>query len=138
MTDRTGTELVERTLKAFNARDLDDLSEIFAPDVMIHGAGGQGLEGMKADLRGFVTSFPDARADLEDVVDMGDKVVFRDTCSGTNTGEFFGGPPTGRHIAFTEVTAYRIDGGKVVEAWYFHDEATMMRQMGLAPEEQPA
>ena len=130
--------LVEGLMAAFNDRNLDALDELMAPDVVIHGAGGQGVEGMKADLQGFVTSFPDAHADLEDVVDMGETVVFRDTCSGTNTGEFYGDPPTGRRISYTEVTAIRIVDGRVAEAWYFHDDATFMRQMGLATEERPA
>lgn len=138
MTTNGNTAIVERLLAAFNDRNLDALDDLLSPDVVLHGAGAQGLEGMKADIRGFVESFPDARADLQDLVDMGDKVVFRDVCSGTNTGEFYGGPPTGRRISYTEVTALRISGGRVVEAWYFHDDAEFMRQMGLAPEEQPA
>jgi len=132
------TALVEGLLAAFNDRNIEALDELMAPDVVIHGAGGQGVEGMKEDIKGFVASFPDARADLQDLVDMGDKVVFRDVCSGTNTGEFFGAPATGRHVAYTEVTAIRISEDRVVEAWYFHDDAEFMRQMGLGPEERSA
>jgi steroid delta-isomerase-like uncharacterized protein len=131
-------EIVEGILGAFNDRDYDAFDRFVAEDVVIHNAGGQGLEGMKADIRDFIASFPDAYSELEDLVDMGDKVVIRDVCKGTNTGEFFGGPPTGRYVEILEITAYRIEGGKVAEAWYFHDEGSLMRQMGLAPAEAPA
>ncbi len=130
-----GTDIVEGMLAAFNERDLDALDGLVETDVVIHGAGGQGLDGMKEELRAFLTSFPDARAELEDLVDMGETVVFRDVCVGTNTGEFFGRPPTGRSLAITEVTALRIEGGKIAEAWYFHDNGSMMQQMGMSPAE---
>ena len=136
MAARTNTEIVEGIIAAFNAHDPDGLDGYVAPDVVIHGAGGQGLEGMKSDMRDFFTSFPDAHAEIQDVFDLGDKVVFRDICGGTNTGELFGGAPTGRTLSYTEIAALRIEDGKVVEAWYFIDEGTMMRQMGMAPTEE--
>jgi predicted ester cyclase len=133
----TNTAIVEGLLRAFNEHDPEVLDAFVAPGVVVHGAGGQGLAGMKGDIGDFLTSFPDAHADLEDLVDLGDKVVFRNVCAGTNTGPFYGGPPTGRSIAYTEVTALRVENGKVAEAWYFHDEGSMMRQMGLAPADEP-
>jgi len=58
----------------------------------------QGLQGFKSELRGFA-AFPDARMVIDDMVHLEDKVVIRDTCSGTNTGDFFGMGSTGRGLA---------------------------------------
>jgi steroid delta-isomerase-like uncharacterized protein len=137
MTAGTNAGVVQGLIDAFNRQDYDALDELVATDVVIHNAGGQGLDGMKEDFRGFFESFPDATSVLEDLVDMGDTTVFRDVCSGTNTGPFYGGPPTGQHVDILEVTAVRIEDGKIAEAWYFHDNASIMRQLGMAPAEEP-
>jgi predicted ester cyclase len=126
---------VRRLYEALNERDLDALDDLVAEDVVLHGVEGQGLNGLKHDWIAFTTSFPDGRMRLEDLVDFGDKVVARNTCEGTNTGEFFGGPPTGRPMSIIEVGVYRFEGGKVVEGWSFTDGEGMMLQLGLAPQE---
>ena len=127
MAERTNTEIVEGIVAAFNAHDPDGLDEFVAPDVVIHGAGGQGLEGMKDDVRGSSPRSRTPTPSSQDVFDLGDKVVFRDICGGTNTGEFFGGPPTGRTLSYTEIAALRIEGGKAAEIWYFLDERQLQR-----------
>ncbi len=125
---------VEQLYQALNAHDYDALDELVAEDAVWHGMEAQGLEGLKHDWAAFTTSFPDGHMKLEDLVDFGDKVVARNTCEGTNTGEFFGEPATGRSMSIIEVGIYRFEGGKVVEGWSFTDGDGMMRQLGLAPD----
>ena len=49
-----------------------------------------------------VTAMPDFRADIEDLIGEGDKVVARLTFRGTHTGgEFMGIPPNGNSFAFS-------------------------------------
>ena len=42
------------------------------------------------------SAFPDFKATVEDILAEGDKVVVRQTWSGTQKGEWMGVPPTGR------------------------------------------
>jgi steroid delta-isomerase-like uncharacterized protein len=125
---------VELMYTALNEQDFDALDELVAQDAVWHGMEAQGLEGLKQEWRAFTTSFPDGHMKLEDLVEFGDKVLARNTCSGTNTGEFFGMPATGRSMSIVEVGVYRFEGGKIVEGWSFTDGEGMMRQLGLAPE----
>lgn len=52
---------------------------------------------------------------------------------GHHTGSLYGIPPTYKPIDVLEVGLWRIEGGKIVEAWYFGDELGLLRQLGLAP-----
>ena len=60
-----------------------------------------------------IAAMPDFRADIEDLIAEGDKVVARLTFRGTHTcGEFMGIPPSGRSFAFSATSIFRIaDGG---------------------------
>ncbi len=51
----------------------------------------------------------------EDTVVKGDKVLIRWTLTGTNTGEMFGNPPTGKPLVITGFDLFRISGDKIVE-----------------------
>ena len=90
-------------------------------------------------LKQLVTStlgraFPDLQRTVEDVVAEGDKVVARLTMRGTHTGEYLGVPPTGRKVTFTAIGIYRIENGKIAEAWISRDDLTILRQIGGAPD----
>jgi predicted ester cyclase len=43
---------------------------------------------------------------------------------------FLGVAPTGKHIAFTGISIYRLEGGKIVEGWFNNDELGLNRQLG--------
>jgi predicted ester cyclase len=42
-------------------------------------------------------------------------------------------PPTGKALAFTGTTTYRIVDGKAVEAWENYDTLGVLQQLGLIP-----
>src|SRR5664279_3764770 len=47
----------------------------------------------------FRAGFPEARFIVEDVIAEGEKVVVRYSVEGTQTGNFFGIPPTGKQVS---------------------------------------
>ena len=63
----------------------------------------------------------------------GDKVVARYTWRGTQRGEFFGVPATGKTVAVTGLSCYRCAGGKIVEEWWLEDLLGLMQQLGAIP-----
>jgi|SRR5581483_7248477 len=93
----------------------------------------KGVEGFKQYLTAFRTAFPDLRYTIEDEIAEGDKVVQRVTGQGTMKGSFAGMPATGKHAAWSEIHISRFTNGKVVEHWADVDQASMLRQLGLAP-----
>lgn len=130
--------LLRRMLDALNRRDLDVVDEVVADDVVIRGTEGEirGRDALKADTAKYLGAFPDLTVALEDLIAEGDRVVARTTVRGTHTGELEGIPPTGRAVEVADVDIYRIQEGKVVEAWYQFDRFAMMQQLGLISEEE--
>ena len=78
-------------------------------------------------------AFPDLHVAVEDVIAEGDKVVCRNTVTGTHQGEYMGRPPTGKSIAYNEIFIIRFVNGRVAETWGVVDVLSQMRQLGMTP-----
>lgn len=92
-----------------------------------------GLEGHKAIVRIFRAVFPDLDWHIDDLIAEGDKVVARTTMRGTQLGDFFGLPPTGRTVEMQGVHVMRIADGRIIEHWGSNDDLGLMRQLGAIP-----
>jgi predicted ester cyclase len=80
-------------------------------------------------LRGY----PDLHITIEDLIEEGDKVVFRNTVTGTHGGELMGLPPTGNSVTYNEIFIARFANGRIVETWGVVDVLSQMRQLGAIP-----
>ncbi|HKB09164.1 MAG TPA: ester cyclase [Vicinamibacterales bacterium] len=79
----------------------------------------------------FYAAFPDMNHTVEDVFATGDRVAVRFTLAGTQTGEFFGMPPTGTPMTVSANVLMRVVDGKVGELVGVFDEAGLLRQLGV-------
>ena len=104
------------------------------PDAVIHtplpieAAGAQLLKEVFVRLH---RAFPDLYITIEDLIEEGDKVVARNTVTGTHQGEYMGIPPTGNPLSTTRSSyplhrANRRDRGVV-------DVFSQMKQLGVIP-----
>jgi predicted ester cyclase len=93
-----------------------------------------GLEANKQFNVALFQGFPDIKQKIEDVVTEGDKVVYRTTLQGTQTGDFLGIPPTKKPVKVNDFTLLRIKNDKIVEMWYETNLLETMNQLGLLPE----
>jgi steroid delta-isomerase-like uncharacterized protein len=110
--------------------------ELFAPDFVEHERPPgvpQGREGTRQLFSALHSAFPDLRAEIEDVVAQDDKVVFRMTWQGTQSGEFMGIPPTGKRVTWEVFDMVRVVDGKVAEHWGLMDQLNLMQQLGVIP-----
>lgn len=131
-------ELVRQMVEQmFNQGNLSRADEFLAPDFVEHEElppgippGREGVKQLTATLR---SAFPDFQATIDDIIAEGDKVVIRQTWSGTHKGEFMGVPPTGRRVSIGVIDIIRVDGGKFVEHWGQMDSMSMMQQLGAIP-----
>jgi predicted ester cyclase len=98
------------------------------------------LEGLKQAYNHFLAANPDGYHVVEDMIAEGDKVVTRLSAYGTQTGELFGIPPTGKQVSMTAIAIHRIANGKIVEHWSELDNLGLMQQLGVvaSPEGPPA
>ena len=128
--------IVRRLWEEFNKRNLSVWDELCAADLVWHAPGGleqHDLEAMKKVVTRFLTTFPDFRVTIEDMVAEGDKVASRSTRTGTHKGEYRGIAATGNKVTWAFISIYRIEGGKIVEEWDEGDHLSMMQQMGVIP-----
>src|SRR5262245_36385958 len=73
------------------------IDEVIEPDVLYHApnpTGATGTQVLKQVRPVLLRAFPDLHVAVQDVIAEGDKVVVRDTVTGTHQGEYRGLPPT--------------------------------------------
>jgi steroid delta-isomerase-like uncharacterized protein len=128
---------VRRLQDAMNTGDAELISqtidEVFEPDVKQHtpfeATGAQTLKEMV--FARLYRAFPDLHITVEDLIEEGDKVVERDTVTGTHQGEYNGLPPTGKSVAYNEIFIMRFVNGRIAEIWGVVDVFSQMKQLGM-------
>ncbi len=132
----TPKEIVTRVIEeALNRGDLRAVDEFVGADALDHeelpvrtGSVRGDLKTWFARLRG---AFPDYHSTIEDLVAEGDRVVVRQTVTGTHRGAFMGIEPTGRRVRFEAIDIFRVRDGRIVEHWGLSDSAALAAQLGV-------
>jgi len=94
-----------------------------------------GREGYKAYVAFLVTSYPDLRVTVDDLITDGDKIVMRWTIRGTHSGQAMRTTPTNQRVEYSGVSIYRLgSNGKVAELWAYADGFSVMSQLGVQPQ----
>jgi steroid delta-isomerase-like uncharacterized protein len=141
MSTEENKNIVRRYQEAYNTANYDALDEVVAADVLTPNMISnmpRGLEGAKLVHKKTVTGMPDYHTTIEDLIAEGDKVAARVRITGTHTGDFYGIPPTGRHIDLTAIYIVRIADGKIVEHWGEENGSEVLRQLGFKIKLEPA
>jgi steroid delta-isomerase-like uncharacterized protein len=127
-----------RLHEAMNTGDAEliakTIDEVVAPDVLFHAPvpiGGTGTQALKHVWAVLLRAFPDLHVAVEDVIAEGDKVVCRNTVTGTQQGEYRGLPPTGKAVTYNEMFIFRFSAGRIAEIWGVADVLSQLRQLGL-------
>jgi C-1 hydroxylase len=120
----------DRTLGARAEELLDpsivrhDLVQLF-PDSQ-GASGGSDFVGM------ILAAMPDFRLDIQDIFGAGDRAAVRLQLTGTHTGQpLLGRPATGKRLSANALFIYRVQGGRVAEAWQMVDGLAFFRLVGL-------
>jgi steroid delta-isomerase-like uncharacterized protein len=115
------------------SKTIDELVEpgaVIRTPLPIEATGAQLLMEVFARLH---RAFPDLHITIEDLIGEGDKVVSRNTVTGTHQGEYLGIPPTGKSITYNEIFIVRFTGGRIAETWGVVDVFSQMKQLGVIP-----
>ena len=125
-TATVGKALVGRLIdEVMNRGTLTVLDDIYAPPM---------ADAARRWIAPFRDAFPDVRMEILQLVAEDDTVVGRFRCSATHLGAWRGHAPTGRRFeAVDEVYVFRIDDGRIVDAWGLEDTPSRLRQLGLPP-----
>lgn len=124
MTSSDPKSVVRRLVaEVMNAGNIDVLDELYAP---------RPAAMARRWVEPFLRSFSDVEMRIVDLVAEGDTVVGRFSCSGTQTGEWLGRPPTGRRfVDVDEVYFFRVVDSRIVSAWGLEDTLSRQQQLGL-------
>jgi steroid delta-isomerase-like uncharacterized protein len=124
---------VDATNSGDAARIAQAVDEVFEPDVRISTPLPVPTTGALAIKEVFTTllrAYPDLHITVDDLIEEGDKVVARQTVTGTHLGEYMGLPPTGKSVAYGEVFVHYA-GGRIAETWGVVDVLSQMKQLGV-------
>jgi steroid delta-isomerase-like uncharacterized protein len=132
--------MLSRFHEAVNSGDLAVIAkmidEVVDPDLLFHSPAPMDVTGVRAlehVWTALLRAFPDIHVAVEDVIAEGDKVVGRNTVTGTHLGDLRGLPPTGESVNYNEIFIFRFAGGRIAEIWGVVDVLTQLRQLGAIP-----
>ncbi len=134
VTGEENKRVYERYIELLNAQEFGALGEVVDPgryrEICVgFTPGWVNLPEAVASLEKVVGGIPDLNARIDDVVSEDDKVYAPLTVTGTNTGRFFGAPPTGRPYEASMFDYARIEDGRIVERIQQSDTLSQLTQM---------
>lgn len=86
-------------------------------------------EGVELFVSEFLSSFPDLRHTIEEMIAEDDRVAVRFSAEGTHSGHWMHFAPTGKEIHYTGITLARIAGDKIIEHHTWWDKAILIEQL---------
>lgn len=132
--------LVRRIEAAMNARDVEALAQMIAPDATNHGRP-VGRAGFRRTFVDIFATFPDWHTTIEELVAEGETVVTRNLTTATHLGtpatipihNMQGIAPTGRPVVLRSIHIWHIRDGLAISHMAVRDDLETMKQIGLWP-----
>ncbi|MCA9839657.1 MAG: ester cyclase [Trueperaceae bacterium] len=118
----TNVGLVKQFLdELVNHKKLSAIETFVAKDMLEHEKFPDGIPSTRTGLIELFEilhrAFPDLCVVIEDTVIEGNKVVARQTWTGTHQADFFGKVASGKAIKFSSIDIIRIENSKITEHW---------------------
>lgn len=139
-TQQEARAVVERLYRAINDHDLEEAARLAAPDSVLTAPGGitaTGPQAIKEYNKNWLTAFPDAKIETQEIFAQGNKVAAKAQFVGTHNGTLktpMGDlPATGKKVTGDFVQLFEIDRGLTKSANLMFDQVQLMTQLGLAP-----
>ena len=134
--------LVLRMYEELGKGNIEQALEVCAPDYRLYFPSNTGTPMTKEQNLEMAIqtseAFPDTVQEIKDIMAVGDKVIVRGVDTATLSQEFQGIPPTGEKLEVGWLVIFRIEEGKIVEAWEEFDSLGWMQRLGfeLKPKEE--
>lgn len=113
--------------------DLSRIEEIVAADFVDHHFppdAPPGPEGVRYFFLQFIPRyFSDLRIEIDYLLADGDRVDCHFVALFKHTGEFAGVAPKGNQLRVPAISTFRVEDGRLAEAWEIFDSGDMLRQM---------
>ncbi|MEL6559609.1 MAG: ester cyclase [Bacteroidota bacterium] len=127
-------ETVEKYVAIWNSNDIANLEEILSEksDYWDATQAGDAKDVLKNAVTSTYNAFSDISFEIVSLKADGKNQFFLEwQMTGTNTGSFFGYPPTGKYIKIPGLDSIKIESGKISKIKSFYDSSLFMQQLGL-------
>jgi len=131
----SNADTLRRLFALMDEKDIPAIRQLLAPgfSAVIGGNPPMSVEEWAGMGEMMYAAFPDGTHTIDEVLEIGDRVVLRGSFSGTHAGEFMGMPPTGKEISVTFMNFDRFAGDRLIEHRGEFDVAGLMQQLGAVP-----
>ena len=129
-------ECVKAVVNCDNGRDSAGYRRLLHDDYVSYVHGKESTVGAEAEVEALARwwkAASDVHLEPLVMIESGGLVTLRYTLAGTNDGEFFGRPATGRRFELENCTLLQVEGGKVRRAYRYSDTMGLLGQLGLLP-----
>lgn len=117
----------------FNGRNYGLKGQVFANNCTVHfGNRSLGIQQAMAEGRSWHSASPDLRIAINSMNVNGDTVTVNWTTTGTHTGQGLGVKPTGKRVNVRGSSRFRMQNGKIVEAFNEEYRPEVFRQLGVS------
>jgi steroid delta-isomerase-like uncharacterized protein len=136
MSAKENKAIIRNLVNEMNSRNL--LWDVWGEEVVIHqddptvAGPAFGKPELRRMIEELLVAFPDLHEEVVALIAEEDMVVGLYTETATMEGAFSGLKATGRRYQIPAVEIYRLADGKIVEAWFVRNFASMFQQLGLA------
>jgi steroid delta-isomerase-like uncharacterized protein len=111
-----------------NAHDFDSMAAFYTPTINVNDAP-MDPDAVTAQFAPLISGFPDWHWDMRHIVVDDHDIAVHFTVTGTHGGTFQGIEATGRRVAVSEFTLYRVEDGKFAEVWDLLDMDALLKQI---------
>jgi predicted ester cyclase len=127
--------VIRSFVNSVNTRNWDSLRILLVPHFIRHSNAGGAPEVRSAEelityLKNEYVTFPDAEETLLDLVAECESVAARSHFRGTQLGSMGSYLPSGKVLSATYLAIYRLEGGRIAEAWVEWDNLCGLQQLG--------
>jgi steroid delta-isomerase-like uncharacterized protein len=134
-TSSDAIEIVKQVITSDNGRDAAGYRALLAKDYQsfVHGKPStSGPDEEVASIERWWRAASDVHLEALDFYESGGVVTLRYTLAGTNDGEFYGQPATGKRFEVENCTLLQIERGRVRRAWRYSDTLGLLSQLGIS------
>jgi predicted ester cyclase len=131
----SNADTLRRLFALMDERDIPAIRELLAPgfSAVIGGNPPMSVEEWAGMGEMMYAAFPDGKHTIDEVLEIGNRVVLRGRYSGTHAGEFMGLSPTGKKMTVTSMNFDCFAGNRLIEHRGEFDMAGLMQQLGAIP-----
>jgi predicted ester cyclase len=113
-------DLIRMVLHAFNEGSILEIEDAVSDHLLEH-TETMGHVDFRQRLHMLRQAMPDAKLEIDEVIQHGNLVAWRWTVRGTQNQKMFGVASTGKPVTLTGISMDRLEGDVVVEHWEFPD-----------------